>query len=150
MPRSRDRPRPPAAKILAPVVDLADRPAPGSWLARWLAAYDDPGALEELLRRHPKEPRLVCMDGVNSMTGNPPQLGAFAALAREHDALLYLDDAHGFGVIGERSPDEPCPYGRRGNGVVRHLGETYEHVVLTAGFPILEVPLSDPDDLGRG
>ena len=23
-------------------------------------------------------------------------------LAREHDALLYLDDAHGFGGIGER------------------------------------------------
>jgi 8-amino-7-oxononanoate synthase len=97
-------------------------------------AHDDPGALEDLLRRHPKQPRLVCMDGVNSMTGNPPQLGAFAALARAHDALLYLDDAHGFGVIGERAPEEPCPYGRRGNGVVRHLGETYDHVVLTGGF----------------
>jgi 8-amino-7-oxononanoate synthase len=97
-------------------------------------AHDDPGALEELLRRHPKGPRLVCMDGVNSMTGNPPDLQAFAALARAHDALLYLDDAHGFGVIGQRSPDEPCPYGRRGNGVVRHLGESYDHVVLTGGF----------------
>jgi 8-amino-7-oxononanoate synthase len=97
-------------------------------------AHHDPGALEELLRRHPKQPRLVCMDGVNSMTGNPPDLPAFAALAREHDALLYLDDAHGFGVIGERTPDEPCPYGVRGNGVVRHLGESYDHVVLTGGF----------------
>jgi 8-amino-7-oxononanoate synthase len=74
------------------------------------------------------------MDGVNSMTGNPPDLPAFAALARDHDALLYLDDAHGFGVVGERTGDEPCPYGRRGNGVVRHLGETYDNVVLTAGF----------------
>ena len=97
-------------------------------------AHNDPEALEDLLRRHPKEPRLVCMDGVNSMTGNPPHLPAFAALARDHDALLYLDDAHGFGVIGQRSPDEPCPYGRRGNGVVRHLGESYDHVILTAGF----------------
>jgi 8-amino-7-oxononanoate synthase len=74
------------------------------------------------------------MDGVNSMTGNPPDLPTFAALAREHDALLYLDDAHGFGVLGQRAPDEPCPYGRRGNGVVRHLAETYEQVVLTGGF----------------
>jgi 7-keto-8-aminopelargonate synthetase-like enzyme len=74
------------------------------------------------------------MDGVNSMTGNPPDLPAFAALARAHDALLYLDDAHGFGVIGQRTADEPCPYGRRGNGVVRHLGESYDNVVLTAGF----------------
>jgi 7-keto-8-aminopelargonate synthetase-like enzyme len=74
------------------------------------------------------------MDGVNSMTGNPPDLAAFAALARAYDALLYLDDAHGFGVIGQRSRDEPSPYGRRGNGVVRHLGESYDHVILTGGF----------------
>jgi 8-amino-7-oxononanoate synthase len=96
--------------------------------------HHDPEALERLLRRHPRPPRLVCMDGVNSMTGNPPDLAAFAALARAYDALLYLDDAHGFGVVGQRSRDEPCPYGRRGNGVVRHLGETYDHVILTGGF----------------
>ncbi len=97
-------------------------------------AHHDPEALERLLRRHTRSPRLVCMDGVNSMTGNPPDLPAFAALARDHDALLYLDDAHGFGVIGQRARDEPSPYGRRGNGVVRHLGESYDHVILTAGF----------------
>jgi 8-amino-7-oxononanoate synthase len=106
--------------------------AHGARLVRF--PHHDPEALERLLGQHPKEPRLVCMDGVNSMTGNPPDLAAFAALARDHDALLYLDDAHGFGVIGQRTGDEPCPYGRRGNGVVRHLGETYDHVVLTGGF----------------
>jgi 8-amino-7-oxononanoate synthase len=96
--------------------------------------HNDPEALERLLKAAPRSPRLICMDGVNSMTGNPPRLTEFAALARAHDALLYLDDAHGFGVVGERTPDEPCPYGRRGNGVVRHLGESYDNVVLTAGF----------------
>jgi 8-amino-7-oxononanoate synthase len=50
---------------------------------------------------------------VNSMTGNPPDLPAFAALAREHDALLYVDDAHGFGVIGERTGYDPSPMGAR-------------------------------------
>ncbi|HLH14230.1 MAG TPA: aminotransferase class I/II-fold pyridoxal phosphate-dependent enzyme, partial [Solirubrobacteraceae bacterium] len=80
--------------------------------------FEDPDHLDELLRRSPSGTRLVCMDGVNSMTGNVPDLRAFARVAREHDALLYVDDAHGFGVIGERSAAEPTPYGVRGNSIV--------------------------------
>ena len=74
------------------------------------------------------------MDGVNSMTGNAPDLRAFAAVARAHGALLYVDDAHGFGVIGERDPRESCAYGMRGNRVVRHANETYDNIVLVGGF----------------
>jgi 8-amino-7-oxononanoate synthase len=96
--------------------------------------FEDPDDLERLLRRCKTEPRIICMDGVNSMTGNAPDLHAFARLAREHDALLYVDDAHGFGVIGERADDELCPYGKRGNSLVRHLGETYENLMLIGGF----------------
>ena len=99
--------------------------AHGATVVRY--AHDDPEALERLLRRHPKAPRLVCMDGINSMTGNPPDLPAFAA-------LVYVDDAHGFGVVGERDREEISPSGRRGNGVVRHLSERYDHIVLTGGF----------------
>ena len=55
-------------------------------------------------------------------------------LARRYDAILYVDDAHGFGVIGERDPDELRPYGTRGNSVVRHFGEDYEQIVLVAGL----------------
>jgi 8-amino-7-oxononanoate synthase len=54
---------------------------------------------------------MVCMDGVNSMTGEVPDLAAYIRLCREYDATLYVDDAHGFGVIGERRPDETSPYG---------------------------------------
>src|SRR6266545_4339520 len=97
-------------------------------------AHDDPAQLEDLLRAGGQEPRVVCTDGINSMTGNPPPLREYLRLVREYDALLYVDDGHGFGVVGERAPDEPCPYGRRGNGVVRHLGESYDHVVLVGGF----------------
>ena len=62
-------------------------------------------------RRSRRRPRLIAIDGVNSMTGNAPDIAAFSRVAQEYDALLYVDDAHGFGVIGERSPDEPCDYG---------------------------------------
>ena len=96
--------------------------------------HNDLDELEQLLRSDFARPGLICMDGVNSMTGNAPDLAAFAALAREHDALLYVDDAHGFGVVGERAPNELSPYGRRGNSIVRHLDETYENVVLVGGF----------------
>ena len=97
--------------------------------------FADPQHLDELLRAEPGgTTKLVCMDGVNSMTGNPPDIGSFAQVARAHGALLYVDDAHGFGVIGERGPAELCPYGMRGNSIIRHLGESYENVVLVGGF----------------
>ena len=96
--------------------------------------HDDPDHLEELLLSSTITPRVIALDGVNSMLGNAPDLRVFARLAREHDALLYVDDAHGFGVVGERSVDELCDWGRRGNGVIRHQGETYENVIFVAGF----------------
>jgi 8-amino-7-oxononanoate synthase len=96
--------------------------------------FEDPDHLDALMAAERDPTRLVCMDGVNSMTGNPPDLVAFAEVARRHGALLYVDDAHGFGVIGERRPDETSPYGMRGNGIVRYAGEAYENIVLVAGF----------------
>jgi 8-amino-7-oxononanoate synthase len=105
----------------------------GAHLHRW--RMDDLDHLREMLRACPADkPRLVCMDGVNSMTGNPPDLAEVAELCRAEGALLYVDDAHGFGVIGERRPDESSPYGARGNSVVRHLGESYEGLILVGGF----------------
>jgi len=97
-------------------------------------AFEDVDDLERLLRSGSSAPRLICIDGVNSMTGNAADVTAFARLAREYDALLYIDDAHGFGVIGERSADETSPYGSRGNGVVRYFDESYDHIVFVAGL----------------
>jgi 8-amino-7-oxononanoate synthase len=96
--------------------------------------FEDPDDLRRLLQDDHSPTRMICMDGVNSMTGNAPDLPAFARVARAHGALLYVDDAHGFGVIGERSPDELSPLGTRGNSIVRYFGETYDDLVLVAGF----------------
>ncbi len=95
---------------------------------------DDLDGLEHLLQADRSGRRLICIDGVNSMTGNIPDLPALARLARRYDAILYVDDAHGFGVLGERADDEPNPYGLRGNSIVRHFGESYDNVILVAGF----------------
>jgi 8-amino-7-oxononanoate synthase len=91
--------------------------------------------LAELLAGTPPGgPLLVCTDGVNSMTGNAPDLAAMAALCREHGALLYVDDAHGFGILGQRAPGDLIPYGTRGNAIVRHQDVGYDNVVLVGGF----------------
>jgi 8-amino-7-oxononanoate synthase len=115
--------------------------------------HDDVEDLERLLKEDDSAPRLICVDGVNSMTGNAADVEAMARLARRHDALLYVDDAHGFGVIGERSATELSPYGSRGNGVVRHLDESYDHVVLVAGlskaYSSLAAFLACPPELKR-
>jgi len=116
-------------------------------------AFEDVEDLERLLRGGSSAPRLICIDGVNSMTGNAADVRAFARLAREYDALLYVDDAHGFGVIGERSRDEASPYGMRGNGIIRYFDESYDHLVLVAGlsksYSSLAAFLACPPELKR-
>lgn len=93
--------------------------------------HNDAAHLEELMRGKAHSwPRVIAMDGVNSMTGNAPDLAAFSRIANEYDGLLYVDDAHGFGVIGERSATESCPLGNKGNSLFRHLDVPYDNAVL--------------------
>jgi diguanylate cyclase (GGDEF)-like protein/PAS domain S-box-containing protein len=105
----------------------------GATLRRFHA--ERPDELAAMLDAVPADlPRLVCLDGVNSMSGNIPDLPRLVEVCRPRNALMYIDDAHGFGVIGERGPQESCPYGDRGNSIVRHTGESYEGIVLVGGF----------------
>jgi 8-amino-7-oxononanoate synthase len=55
------------------------------------------------------------------------------ALAKKHHALLFVDDAHGFGVVGEK-PSAEHPYGRKGNGIVKHFGLDYENILYIGCF----------------
>src|SRR3989440_6087282 len=125
--------------------------ARGATLKRF--RFEDPDDLERLLKQRGPSPRLICVDGVNSMTGNAIDLAAFATLAREYNALLYVDDAHGFGVIGERSDDELSPYGNGGNSIVRYADESYDNVILVAGlskaYSSLAAFLTCPPELKR-
>jgi len=63
--------------------------------------HNDLGALERGLRAASgARRRLVVVDGVFSMDGDLAPLGEIAPLARRHDALLIVDEAHASGVLG--------------------------------------------------
>ena len=59
-----------------------------------------PESLADVCRRSRKASCVVVVDGVYSMTGEIPKLAELDEVARNHDALLYVDDAHGTGVVG--------------------------------------------------
>lgn len=64
--------------------------------------HNDMADLERRLLGAPEGTnRLIVVDGVFSMDGDLAPLDTLAALATRHDAWLMVDDAHGFGVLGE-------------------------------------------------
>ena len=71
--------------------------------------HNDPTHLAALLVRAGKARyRLIVTEGVFSMDGDRAPLAALADVAEAHDALVYVDDAHGafvLGVTGRGSPE---------------------------------------------
>jgi 8-amino-7-oxononanoate synthase len=84
---------------------------------------DAEAALRQLMTER-KGAAMLATDGVFSMDGDLAPLRDLAVLARSQDALLYVDDAHGVGVIG--------PEGR-GSAAQANLGH--------AEVPLLLAPL---------
>ncbi|WP_029525818.1 8-amino-7-oxononanoate synthase [Polaromonas glacialis] len=63
-------------------------------------AHADLAALERELAQSSAPRKLVITDAVFSMDGDSADIAGLLALCERHDALLLLDDAHGFGVLG--------------------------------------------------
>jgi 7-keto-8-aminopelargonate synthetase-like enzyme len=64
-------------------------------------AHNDLADLEAtLVGLRPYRHALVAVDGVYSMTGQVPQLREMQRIALANRAILYVDDAHGTGVLG--------------------------------------------------
>jgi len=79
--------------------------------------HDDLDRLDARLAASRAPRKLIATDAVFSMDGDIAPLPALLALAERHDALLVVDDAHGFGVLGQ------------GRGSLAHAGLASERIV---------------------
>jgi glycine C-acetyltransferase len=76
--------------------------------------------LERVLQgNEPYRVAVVAIDGVYSMSGELPPLADLDRVARAHNAVLYVDDAHGTGVLGTQ-----------GRGTVLDALGTYENTFV--------------------
>ncbi|HJM20058.1 MAG TPA: aminotransferase class I/II-fold pyridoxal phosphate-dependent enzyme [Candidatus Thalassarchaeaceae archaeon] len=79
--------------------------------SRAVYPHNDVAALEQVLIQHSdSERKLIITDGVFSMDGDIAPLDEITDLAEEHGAMVFVDDCHGEGVLGER-----------GAGIVDHF-----------------------------
>ena len=79
--------------------------------------------LEETEKHIPEYRRiLIITDGVFSMDGDIAPLDHIAKLGAEHDAMVYVDDAHGEGVLGDG-----------GRGIVSHFKLNRDQVQVEMG-----------------
>ncbi len=69
---------------------------------RAVYSHNDMNALEAVLNDYSDSDRkLIITDGVFSMDGDIAPLDEISSLAEEHGAMVYVDDCHGEGVLGE-------------------------------------------------
>ncbi|MGW4484417.1 8-amino-7-oxononanoate synthase [Amycolatopsis sp. NPDC004368] len=64
-------------------------------------AHSTPSAIEHALSTRRKPRALVVTDSVFSVDGDLAPLGDLAAICRSSGAALLVDDAHGFGILGD-------------------------------------------------
>ena len=82
-------------------------------------AHANMAALRALLVASTAKIKLIVSDTVFSMDGDLGPISELLRLAEEHDAWLILDDAHGFGVLGQ--------FGR---GTLEHFGLSSERLIV--------------------
>ncbi len=83
--------------------------------------HNDMAQLAQLLEKTKSGRKLIITDAVFSMDGDLAPLPELLALCEQHDAWLLVDDAHGFGVLGEL-----------GRGSLAHFGISSPRIIYMA------------------
>ncbi len=84
-------------------------------------AHNDVQALEKLLKASSAKHKIIAVDAVFSMDGDIAPIQEYLALCEKYDAYLYIDDAHGFGVLG-----------KHGAGTLSHFNLKSPRIIMMA------------------
>jgi 8-amino-7-oxononanoate synthase len=96
--------------------------------------HNDATDLETILKSEPEETaKLVVIEGVYSMEGHVCALPEIMAVAKKYGAFVIMDDAHGFGVMGEKGQGTAAHFGLV-NDVDVICGSLSKSLSSTGGF----------------
>jgi len=90
---------------------------------RAIYKHNDMNDLSHILGKNKQKRKLIVTDSVFSMDGDIADLPTITKLAKEHDAMVFLDDSHGVGVLGPH-----------GEGAAHHFGIKNGIHVLMGSF----------------
>lgn len=90
---------------------------------KYIFPHKDLGELRKMLSESSEGFKIIVTDGVFSMEGDTADLASLVKIAEEYEALLFVDDAHGVGVLGEH-----------GKGTHEHCGVLGKIDVLSGTF----------------
>ncbi|CAN5489307.1 pyridoxal phosphate-dependent aminotransferase family protein [soil metagenome] len=76
---------------------------------------------------------VIAVDGVYSVSTEQAPILEMQKLAKEFGAWLYVDDAHGFGILGRRLSSS-SDYGLGGRGIIDHHGGNYARTFYVSSF----------------
>lgn len=87
--------------------------------------HNSPSHFEKVLlsAKEQAEGILLVVDGVYSMEGDIANLDEIVPIAKKHDCAIFVDDAHGIGVLGDN-----------GRGTVEHFGLINEVDIIMGTF----------------
>jgi glycine C-acetyltransferase len=71
--------------------------------------HNDISHLEELIRSSGDQKKVIATEGVFSIDGDIPDLRAICRIAKEHDAITLVDDAHGDFIFGSTNAFSGIP-----------------------------------------
>jgi len=100
----------------------------GTWAAHGAVvkryAHNNMEKLEQLLAQlEPERAKIIVCDGVFSMEGDIIKLDELVPIAQKYNARIYIDEAHGLGVLGEH-----------GRGATEYLGMEKEVDIIMSTF----------------